>query len=204
MTDNNRNNNSEDKTFRESQAHIQSQAQSQSLEYIMGQRKAYAEDAEDRLSKESTRLSRIHEQISRLEKKSSEKRDAALNKLDNILQSSVFSTESINEINQVSQRSKRLAEIGSDKLAFLDTGVGQGYLDYQYNIKALNGSNVNYGKNVTDILLGDDNFSNAQRSRLNDLKQEFEACKRKDNRVYEYFVELAKTSMDHAKNIGKL
>lgn len=77
-------------------------------------------------------------------------------------------------------------------------------MDYQYNIKALNGSNVNYGKNVTDILLGDDNFSNAQRSRLNDLKQEFEACKRKDNRVYEYFVELAKTSMDHAKNIGKL
>jgi len=34
FTDNNRNNNTQDNTFHEAQAHIQSQAQSQSLDYI--------------------------------------------------------------------------------------------------------------------------------------------------------------------------
>jgi len=92
----------------------------------------------------------------------------------------------------VEQRFNALDQSIKNKLDSLDANVGQESVQYQHNVRALNESTVNKSKSVIDILLDNDNLSNAQISVLNNLKQELEACKREDIRVSAYNVELAK------------
>jgi len=92
----------------------------------------------------------------------------------------------------VEQRFNALNQSIKKRLDSLDANVGEEAVQYQHNERALNESTVNKCKTVIDILLDNDNLSNAQISVLNNLKQELEACKREDIRVSAYNVELAK------------